>query len=609
MSRLSTPGAAAAQTQSASVQQRLIRLAFQRPRTRTLLLLSIFLGAAGGVLIVFQAQSISCIISQAFLKQEGLAALTPDLLWLIGIFAARALVAFFSEGCAGSISIQVRETLRTGLFDHLLVLGPAYASGEHTGELAAAATSGIDTLEGFFSQYLPQLALAALIPLTILLVVFPLDLLSGAALLLTAPLIPLFMVLIGRMGEAATHQQWTSLTHLGAHFLDAIQGLTTLKAFGRSQSHARSVAHAAEDFRQATMAVLRITFLSALVLEWVATISTAVVAVEIGLRLLYGQLVYQDALFILVLAPDFYLPLRQLGLRFHAGKSGIDAARQILAVLDTPSPAPEPCNSLLQGSAPKEITFEAVHYTYPAGTAPMDDPSALEQVRRPALQGISFTIPAGQRLALVGPSGAGKSTLLQMLLGFIQPGTGRILVDGLPLTSISLAAWRQQIAWVPQRPSLFNDSLAANLCLGRPHASEQQMRAAARQAGLDEWIQTLPQGYQTRIGEGGARLSGGQAQRLALARAFLRSEATLVLLDEPAASLDPENEALLQHALEELGTTRTMVVIAHRLTTAMRASQVVVIHQGRVVDCGTHPELLARCRLYQQMVNAYAAQA
>src|SRR5690606_31105200 len=326
--------------------------------------------------------------------------------------------------------------------------------------------------------------------------------------------------------------QWRALSRMSAHFLDALQGLPTLKLFGRSRAEIERIRVISDQFRDTTMSVLRVAFLSALVLELLSTISVAIVAVEIGLRLLYERMTFADAFFVLVIAPEFYLSLRMLGTRFHAGMSGFAAAERIFAVLETPPPA---APDAPPAALPERITtvrFERVAFAYDAG-------------ERPALNGVSFEIRHGEKVALVGPSGAGKSTIVQLLLRFIEPGGGQITVDGVPLALIPADVWRTQIAWVPQRPHLFQTTIADNIRLARPDAPLEDVVRAAEQAHADEFIRAMPQGYATPIGERGARLSGGQAQRIALARAYLK-DAPLLLLDEPTANLDAETEALLQ---------------------------------------------------------------
>ena len=571
------------------------KLILQALPARTALIATIVLGFAGGALAVGQAWLLSAVIDRVFLGGAQLPRVMPWLWWVLGLMAARAAVTWAGEMTANRVALRVKRDMREAVFAHLLALGPAYARGERTGELTAAVVDGVEALDAYFSQYLPQLAVAALVPAIILAMVFPLDVLSGVVFLLTAPLIPVFMILIGWTTDALTRRQYDRLGRLSAHFLDTLQGLTTLKMLGQSRRQAQVVRAVSDQYRQATLEVLKVAFLSALVLEMVATISTAVVAVEIGVRLLYGQMAFQPALLILILAPEFYLPLRMLGLRFHSAASGVSAGKRLFEILATPMPRAGPVASTPVVTTPwldgqrEAIAFADVHFSYP------DD--------RSALSGATFEIPAHQKTALVGPSGAGKSTVVQLLLRFVEPEQGTIVAGGQPLNEIDLAAWRGRIAWVPQTPHLFHDTVAANLRLARSEANDDELVKAARQACLHDFILSLPQGYDTLIGEEGARLSGGQAQRLALARAFLK-DAPFLIMDEPTSRVDPELEALLQSATDELMRGRTTLVIAHRLNTVYQADQIVVLVEGKVVERGSHAALLRQRGQYFQLVRA-----
>jgi ATP-binding cassette, subfamily C, bacterial CydCD len=557
-------------------------------RSRWLLALSVLCAAAGGVLAVLQAARLSALINAVFMQRAAPADVDHLLAALLLLVLLRALLLGGGEAAARALAIRVKQALRHGLLAHLLALGPAYTRGERTGELVNTAVSGVETLEDYFSQYLPQLFSALLVPLIILLFVFPIDWLSALVLLVTAPLIPLFMWLIGKLAERLTHRQWQTLSLMSAHFLDVLQGLKTLKELGQSRAQARNVARISDDFRVVTLQVLRVAFLSALALELLATLSTAIVAVEIGLRLLYGRLLFEQALFVLILAPEFYLPLRLLGTRFHAGMSGVEAARRIDAIFALPPPPAAPIVAHAQPF--RHIRLQDVHVAYDAG-------------QRPALQGVTLDLRAGETVALVGASGAGKSTLADLLLRFVSPRQGAVWVDGQPLDSWDAAAWRAQIAWVPQRPYLFNDTLAANIRLGRPDAGQAAVEAAARRARIHDFIAGLPGGYATVVGERGARLSGGQAQRVALARAFLQN-APLLILDEPTSNVDPALEADLQAATADLMQGRTVLISAHRLSTVYAADRIVVLDQGRVIEQGTHAGLLARRGPYHRLVTA-----
>lgn len=566
------------------------RLLREARTVRRWLALTVGLGWAAGLMVVLQARVLSRVVNLVFLEGQSLSGVGTLLAALLFIAVARAGLTWATDVTANRAAGQVKRGLRERFFAHVLALGPAYVRDERTGELVNTAVEGIESLDAYFSQYLPQLALTVLVPVTFLILVFPLDFLSGLVLLLTAPIIPVFMILIGNLADALTRKQWQSLSRMSAHFLDALQGLTTLKLFGRAKEQVQVIAQISDRFRDTTLGVLRVAFLSALVQEMVATLSTAVVAVEIGLRLLYGHLSFEQAFFVLILAPEFYLPLRLLGTRFHASVAGVTAARRIFEVLesrqgDKVAPLPCPLVSL------STISFDDVHYAYDEG-------------ERPALNGISFQMEAGQRVALVGPSGAGKSTVAQLLLRFIEPQRGEIEVNSARLADVPTSEWRRQVAWVSQSPYLFNMSVAENIRLARPNATSDEIIRAAQLAHAHEFIQAFLQGYDTVIGERGARLSGGQAQRIALARAFLK-DAPLLVLDEATSNLDPETEASLQEATVRLMQGRMTLVIAHRLSTVYRADRIVVLDAGRVVEMGTHASLLNQRGVYWRLVNAY----
>ncbi len=557
--------------------------------SRSALILTILSGFLAGLLTIWQAYLLSNTVNGVFLQGQTLAKVTPWLRLILLIIAGRAFCTWLNEVSANIVAVRIKSDLRERLFNHILNLGPAYTRGERTGELTTAAVEGIEALDAYYSQYLPQLVVTALIPISILIVVFPMDLLSGIVMLVTAPLIPFFMIMIGKGAEIVTKRQYQTLSRLSAHFLDSLQGLTTLKVFGQSKAHAKNIEKVSNQFRDTTLGVLRITFLSALALELLATLSTAIIAVEIGFRLLYARMEFQEAFFILILAPEFYLPLRMLGARFHAGMSGTTAAKRIYEILDTAIPASTTAASTVLADQISDIEFSNVTYTYPNETSP-------------ALENINLQVNVGQQIALVGESGSGKSTLINLLLGFIQPTSGTITINNnLPVTNYGL---RNSIAWVPQRPHLFHDTIDANIRLGKPDATHEEIIEAARAAHLHEFIETLHEKYETVIGESGARLSGGQAQRLALARAFLKNSPILIL-DEPTSSLDPETESLLEESTRRLMQGRTVITIAHRLNTIFKADQIIVLEQGCIVEQGTHQKLLAQNGVYAKMVKAY----
>jgi ATP-binding cassette subfamily C protein CydCD len=569
---------------------KLLRLA---EKSRPWLLLTIGLGFVSGLLTILQARSVSLLVSSVFLDGAGLYEVTKPLVWILAAFSLRSLLAWASSLSGKTIAVQVKNRVSNLLLNKLPQLGPAYLESEQSGELSSTIVDGVEALDAYFSHYLPQLVLSALVPLTILLFVFPMDLLSGFVLLVTAPLIPYFMYLIGSSARKITDRQYSTLTRLAAQFLDSLQGLKTLKLFNLARAQTEKIRRTSDDYRKTTMKVLQVTFLSALVLELLATLSTAVVAVQIGLRLLYFRVTLEQALFTLIIAPEFYIPLRQLGLRFHAGMEGQSAAERIFQILDQKSPSVNNQISPPSITAPplETLEFEGISFRYPGD-------------RKAALQEIDLIIQHGQHLALVGASGAGKSTLASLLLRFTQPTEGRITLNGIDLAEINPASWLEQVAWVPQHPAIFLDTIAANIRLARPEADDGAVAAAASAAHLADFIESLPDGYQTVIGEGGARLSGGQAQRLALARAFLK-DAPILLLDEPTSQLDPITESQLADATRALMAGKTVITIAHRLNTIYQADRILVMQEGRIAAAGQHSQLMAESKVYRDLVKSY----
>jgi ATP-binding cassette subfamily C protein CydD len=574
-----------------------------RQLASTWLRASVALGLLNGTAVIAQAWLLARIIDAVVLAGAGIADVRGWMMALLGIFLLRALLAWASEQSAFEAAACVKLTLRERVYRHIQKAGPAWLAGERSGALAEDLTRGIEALEAYYARYLPAMSLTALIPMAILVAVLPLDWLSGLVMVVTAPLIPLFMLLIGQQAERVNQRQWRALTRMSAHFLDVIQGLTTLKLFNASRREAAVIERVSEDYRRSTMQVLRVAFLSSAVLELFSTLGIAMIAVFIGLRLYQIELPVPSlaappdidlftGFFVLLLAPELYLPLRNLGVHYHGRMEAVAAAERLAGILAAPLPARPGRPALLSADAPLSICFRDVRFSYEPG--------------RVALRGVDLAIPPRSRVALVGASGSGKTTIASLLLGFIRPDAGQILVDGVDLRSLDIDDWRRRLAWLPQGPRLFQGTLLQNIRLGLPEpagpsdlADAQQ---AARRAHAAEFIERLPDGYETQVGERGAGLSGGQIQRIALARAFLR-DARLVLLDEATASLDPTSEGLVQRALDELARDRTMLVIAHRLATVRNADRIVVMDDGRVVQQGDHDTLLGQGGPYRDMVR------
>lgn len=520
---------------------------------------------AAGLLVLVQAELLAGVLSGRF-TAAALAAVA-------GVVALRALLAWTQGVFAGRTATGVKSALRHRLLARLRELGPVRLAGHRSGELVTLVGRGLDGLDDYLTGYLPSIAVAAVVPLAVLVRLLAADLASAVIVLVTLPLIPIFGALVGLTTKAVTERQYRALSRLGGHFLDVVRGLPTLRAFGRARYQATVIRQVAGEHRSATMRTLRVAFLSSLVLELCASLSLALVAVPIGLRLLGGTLDLSTALLVLLLAPEAYLPLRAMGTRFHASMEGVAAADAAFSVLNRTDdePAERPRPGAVPASGRPRIELENVTVRYPG----RDDP---------ALDGVTLTIEPGERVALVGESGSGKSTLLNLLLGFVAPSEGRVLVDGADLATLDLEAWRARLAYVPQRAHLFTTSVAGNIRLGTPSADMAEVREAARAAYADEFIAGLPEGYETRVGERGANLSAGQRQRIALARAFCRPATSVLLLDEPTARLDGRSEAAVVAATAELVKDRTAVIVAHRPAMIDLADRVIRIHDGRVIS-------------------------
>ncbi|WP_371633094.1 thiol reductant ABC exporter subunit CydD [Streptomyces sp. NBC_01259] len=527
--------------------------------TRLFLVAVVVLGLAGAALVIAQAMLVAEVVVGGF--EDGLTGsrLRTPLLLLAAVALGRALVSWLTELAAHRAGAAVKSELRGRLLDRAAALGPEWLSGQRTGSLVTLATRGIDALDDYFARYLPQLGLAVVVPVAVLARVVTEDWISAAIIVVTLPLIPLFMILIGWATQSRMDRQWRLLSRLSGHFLDVVAGLPTLKVFGRAKAQAESIRTITSQYRLATVRTLRIAFLSSFALELLATLSVALVAVTIGMRLVHGELDLYTGLVVLILAPEAYLPLRQVGAQYHAAAEGLSAAEEIFSVLETEPPA----GGTREVPPSLRLELEGVTVRHAGRT-------------EPSLAGASLVVEEGETVALVGPSGVGKSTLLNVVLGFAAPDEGRVRVGGFDLADLSPERWRERIAWVPQRPHLFAGTIAENVRLARPEADDCAVTAALRDAGAYDFVAALPDGAATLLGEDGAGLSAGQRQRLALARAFL-ADRPLLLLDEPTASLDGETEAGIVEAVRRLAAGRTVLLVVHRPALLSVADRVVTL--------------------------------
>src|SRR6266700_2911592 len=537
---------------------------------RGILALTIVLGMLGAIATIFQMTLLSGVVNAVFLSHKGLMQVLLPLALLPGVLILRASLLWGREVTAQRAAILLKASLRERVFAHLLQLGPAWSSGERTGELAAVVNEGVERLNASISRYLPQLVLSIVVPLLIIVVILLVDWFSAVLLLVTGPIIPLLMFLVGGYTEKRIQAQWATLSRMSAHFLDVMQGLTTLKLFGRSQAQQERIARISDRFRDKTLQVLRYAFLSGAVLEFMTMMAIGVIATTLGVRLLNHGITFGSAFLVLLLTPEFYRPLQELGVQRHAAMEGEAAAKRIFEILEAPLPIGVGAafdKPIPTGAITVDITD--LSYTY-------------RGKERYALDHISLLLPANTCTALVGRSGAGKSTLVNLLMRFMDATSGTISANGVSITALSPDAWRQYVALVPQLPYLFYGAVLA---------------------GVTAFIDELPHGFDTQVGEQGMRLSAGQAQRVAIARAILKN-APILILDEPTSSLDPHSEALIRQSLTTLMRDRTVLVIAHRYNTIAQADRVIVLEDGRVAGAGVSDALMQGDDVYARLLGA-----
>jgi ATP-binding cassette subfamily C protein CydD len=544
--------------------------------TRGYVALTAGLGIATAALVVVQALLLAQVIAGVAMDGKTLTDVRVPLLLLALVVCGRALLSWAQDRFGHRAATTVVAQLRGRVVEHALALGPVALEGNAGPSAATLATRGLDALDGYLVRYLPQLLLAATVTPAVLVVVWGHDLVAGLTVLITLPLVPLFMVLVGWATQAAADRRLRTLERLGAQVLDLVSGLPTLRALGRDTGQAVRVREVGDAYRRTTMRTLRAAFLSALVLESLTTLSVALVAVGIGLRLVYGGLDLRTGLAVLVMAPEVYLPLRMLGVHYHASVDGLAAAGEAFALLDRVPPAPGTL------TAP-DLRASRIRFT---------DVGVVHSGRdRTTPSGLDLTLAPGEVVALVGPSGVGKSSAVLVLLGLRRPDTGRVLVEPLPgsapggghrrdLVELDPASWFAQMTWMPQRPLIVHGTLAENVRLAHPQAGEDDLRRVAGLTGLAEVVDTLPQEWATPIGQGGVGLSAGQRQRLALARALLRP-APVIVFDEPTAHLDPGTEQVVHTTITRLRDAgHAVLLVAHRPALLALADRVVTVHDG-----------------------------
>ncbi len=569
------------------------RLLKQESKATVFLVLASFAGTITALTVIILAYYLSDVVSRVFIGNESLRDVTPYILVMLGLLFVRGASIWGREILSQRSASLLKSDLRRRLSSHLFLLGPIYTRAERSGELVNTIVEGAESLDQYISQYLPTMALAAIVPIMVFVAVLILDPWSTLVLLVAGPMMLLILALIGGRAKTITERRFLEMSWMSAFFLDILQGLPTLKMFGREGDQAENIREISDHYGSTTMEILHTAFQSSLVMEWAATAATAMVALEVSLRLMSGNLSFTVALTVLLLTPEFFLPIRQYALKFHAGTAGKAAADRIYAILDTQPVERVRNGKLSQTGRPERlnIRFEEVGFAYDDG-------------ERPALSDFSMELSQGQTMALVGPTGAGKTTVSQLLLRFAVPDMGKITVGGIPLETIDRDSWHSTVAWVPQIPHLFHGSIADNIRLARPGASHDEIVKASMAAHAHDFIKGLPRGYDTQVGERGARLSGGQRQRVAIARAFLK-DSPMLILDEPTSHLDRHSEEYLRKSLAQLAQGRTVLIIAHRLDLAASADRIVVMEKGHVVETGSHKDLLALQGTYSRLAASF----
>ncbi|MGI8316299.1 thiol reductant ABC exporter subunit CydD [Halobacillus mangrovi] len=564
----------------------LSKLAF-RQKTLVLLLLisSMFIGAT----IIGQAYFFVAVVDRIFLDEQSFQDIIPLLAGLILVLAGRSFFTWASGRLGVRMATRAKSHLRKAVIGKFSRNPLQVSLSGQSGRKVSVLMDAVDEVDGYFSSYIPQMIQTAVIPVMILVVVFTQHIYSGLIMVITAPFIPFFMAIIGVMTKKKSEEQMEKLSAFSGTFLDTLQGLTTLKLFGRSKKQKDEIERSSLGFRDATMAVLKVAFISSLMLEFISMLSIGLIALEIAIRLVvYESLAFFPAFFILVLAPEFYLTLKDFGSAFHTGRGSTGAANQLMGELEKEEQGVTWGEKKLEESkTPPHIELDDVHFSYGSGFS---------------LQSIEANLPPQSQTAIVGQSGAGKSTLLNVLAGLVQPDQGQVKLNGHPLSSYMEKGWFGQLSYISQHPYLFSGTIAENIEIGgRGNHSREEVMAAAEKAGLEELIKTLEQGYDTKVGEAGRGLSGGERQRLAIARAFLKKP-SVILFDEPTTGLDLKTEQILQQSIKELAENSTIITVAHRMHTIKKADQIIFLEDGHLIGKGRHEELLESLPAYRDMV-------
>ena len=566
----------------------LSQIAFgQRKAIFLLTFASVLIGAT----IIGQSYFFVAIVKRVFLDKQSFQEIVPLLLGLFVVLSGRALFTWIHGRTGVSMAAHAKKQFRERIINKFS-RNPVQASLQgQSGRKVSVLMDSVDEVDGYFSQYVPQMISTAIVPVMILVVVFTQHVTSGIIMLITAPFIPFFMAIVGVMTKKKSEEQMEKMSAFSGRFLDTLQGLTTLKLFGKSKRQRDVIEESSLGFRDATMDVLKVAFISSLMLEFISMLSIGIIALEIAIRLVvYESIPFFSAFFILVLAPEFYLTLKDFGSAFHTGRGSSGAANQLAEELEKEEQAMEWGEAEIADKQPPELNFDGITFSYDSGHAfQLSDVQAL--------------VPSNSQVAIVGRSGSGKSTLLNLIAGLMRPSEGSVKVNGRPLSDYQEREWFKQLSYISQNPYLFAGTIEDNIAIGgRGDHTRAEVEKAARKAGISELIESLERGYDTPIGETGRGLSGGEKQRLAIARAFLK-QPSVILFDEPTTGLDLRTEQILQSSIEELSQTSTVITVAHRLHTIRNADQILFLDNGRLIAAGKHEELLERAEEYRQMVD------
>lgn len=549
---------------------------------KTTLIFIIFFNIIQATMIVSISYIIAYLADKLLFDELGHSAATPFLVLLFFFFIVKAVLNYINRLKMEDISLNLQSRLR---YELLRAMAQDFKAAEKKpeGEWLALVTKGVDKLDAYLTVFLPQMGILMTFPVVLLICAFISDWISGLIFLITAPLIPFFMVLIGKIADKENKKQWQLFQKLTVFMADLLPGLLVIRAYNQTQRQIEQIRKNGEKFSTATLKVLKIAFLSAFMLEFIATISIAVIAVNIGLRLLYGQADFMPVFFCLLIAPQFYQPFRQFGAAFHDAMNGITASSEIYALVHRRKNVnTQGCSDFIMQKPPR-ISFGNVSYAY--------------EENRAVLKNLSFVVEAGSQVVLTGVNGAGKSTIFKLLLKMIEVEYGKIMIDDTDLSGISTECWLDNIGWVAQEPYIFNMSLRENITMGRV-CSEARLKEVMQLVNLMDFIRRQPLGYDSIVG-GGVKLSSGQKRRLGLARALL-CQPKLLLLDEPMENLDSRNEEIIKSVLEKLKGKVTVMIIAHRRQTIEAADKIIMLDKGRIKEYGGVKELKA--------VNSYYAE-